>query len=157
VSGDAVHDAKPPLVIVRILNPFTKAALRSPLGRRMPLALLRFTGRRSGRSYETPVAWYETDEGPVAFTPAPWRANLDGGAEVTTRVDGHVSRRLAELVTDPEQVARVLNLVVDSGKYKRPAGLKISPGHRVTAADVRSTDRAMLRFHEVQAQRFAQA
>ena len=146
MTAGAIKDIRPPLALVRVLNPINKLVLRSPMGKHMPLAILGITGRRTGRTYETPVAWYETDEGPVVFTPAPWRANLAGGAGVTTVVAGHKTRRHAELVTDPNEVARVLNLVVDSGEHKRPAGLKIRAGHRVTADDVVAVGRAMVRF-----------
>jgi len=141
-----VRDTKPPMLAVRLLNPLTKLAIRSPLGRRLPLAVLRFTGRRSGKSYETPTGWYETPEGPVVFTPAPWRANFAGGAPVTTTVHGERTTRTATLVRDPVEVARVLNAVVATGKHARPAGLKIPPGHELTAGDVVELDRAMLRF-----------
>ena len=141
-----VKDTKPPLAVVRVLNPFTKLALRSPLGKRIPLALLRFTGRRSGKIYATPASWYETPDGPVAFTPAPWRANFAGGAPVTTTVGGKTTTRTATLVRDPAEVARVLNAIVATGKHGRPAGLKIPAGHTLTADDVRAVDRAMLRF-----------
>jgi hypothetical protein len=85
-------------------------------------------------------------DGPVAFTPSPWRANFEGGAPVTTTVHGTTTLRTATLVRDPDEVARVLNAIVATGKHARPAGLKIPAGYTLTGDDVRAVDRAMLRF-----------
>src|SRR4051794_21368801 len=44
------RDAKPPLALVRMMNPVLRLLLRTPLARALrPFALLEFTGRRSGR------------------------------------------------------------------------------------------------------------
>ena len=43
------RDARPPLALVRVINPTMRVVLRTPLGRLVrPVALLDFTGRRSG-------------------------------------------------------------------------------------------------------------
>lgn len=69
-------------VIVRRLNP-----LVGPLARRLPpLAILRHKGRRTGRSYDTPVQAFLTPRGYLVGLAydhnAPWALNLlaaDGG------------------------------------------------------------------------------
>jgi len=142
----AIQDKKPPLAVVRMLNPINRLVARSPLGRLLPVALLRFSGRKSGRTYEVPVVWYELASGPVVFTPAGWRANFAGGAPVTTRVRGRVASRKGTLVTDPVDVAAALNEMIGQGGHSLPAGLKVPAGHQINAADVMAVDRAMIRF-----------
>ena len=66
-----VVDVLPPRTLLRLLNPTLRWALRTPLGRGATgLALLQFTGRRSGRHYRVPVTWRELDgmfrlQGPI--------------------------------------------------------------------------------------------
>jgi hypothetical protein len=51
-----VRDGRPPAMLVRLLNPVARVVLRTPFGRIVkPVALLQFTGRRSGRRYVIPV------------------------------------------------------------------------------------------------------
>ncbi|MGI5171059.1 hypothetical protein ACQEU3_42580 [Spirillospora sp. CA-253888] len=75
-----------------------------PLGER--LAVLRFTGRRTGRRYELPVGVHALDGGPVIATSGGWRHNFAGGAEAEIVWRGE--RRTARLVPvpDPERTAR---------------------------------------------------
>ncbi len=71
MTTDVARDARPPLILVRVMNPIMRVVLRTVLGRLVrPFALLEFTGRRSGRRFLVPVGWHEIDSGHFAFTPA---------------------------------------------------------------------------------------
>lgn len=143
----AARDARPPLLLVRILNPVMRIVLRTPFGRLVrPFALLEFDGRRSGRRYAVPVGWHDFDGGPVVCTPAPWRVNFRDGIPVTVRFRGHRRELTGTLDDDPDRVAAALQSLADRRGSLRPVGIEVSPGHRITAADVLALDRALIRF-----------
>jgi hypothetical protein len=105
--------------VMKVGNAMLKPVLRSRLGARMhDLALLTVTGRRTGARYTMPVSVLPFEGHEVVLTAAGWRVNLRGGAEVLVHHDG-VDRTLhAELVEDPDEVARVY------GELLRRVGLK---------------------------------
>ena len=104
-----------------------------------------FSGRRTGRRFDVVVTWHELDGRPVVVTPAPWRANFaGGGAPVTLLHRGVELRGTGELVTDPPTVARAVAGFQDAGEPLRAFGLAGPSGHRVTADDVRRTNRALV-------------
>jgi F420H(2)-dependent quinone reductase len=115
--------------VTRIGNTFVRPLLRSRFGKRMhDLALLSFTGRKSGRRYTIPVAYHELDGDGVILTAHGWRANLRGGADVEVVHDG-VSRPMrAELVEDPHEVARIYEVLLHEvvlSKAKLSIGLEV--------------------------------
>lgn len=141
------RDLRPPLVLVRVMNPIMRVILRSPLGRIIrPIALLEFTGRRSGRRFLVPVGWHEIDSGCVVFTPAPWRVNFRNGIPVTVRFRGRRLDMVASLDDDPNRVAAALRSLADRRGSLRPVGVDIPAGHRVTPDDVAAVNRAVIRF-----------
>ena len=147
----AVRDARPPTVVIRVLNPIMRTVLPTPLGRLVrPFALLEFSGRRSGRRYRVPAGWHHAESGPVVITPAPWRINFADGARVTVRYRGRTQQMTGTLVTDPVAVAQALQWMFDAGTSPRNLGINMPEGHRITASDVASLDRAMIRFQPVE-------
>ena len=89
-------------------NVVMRPLLRSRMGARIhELALLSFTGHKSGRRYTIPVGYHELDEAGVILTASPWRANLRGGADVDLTHDGVTLPMRAELIEEPEEVARI--------------------------------------------------
>ena len=148
-TTEVARDTKPPLLLVRIMNPILRFVLRTPLGRAIrPLALLEFTGRRSGRTYRVPVGWHSIDTGPAVFTPAPWRANFAGGIHVTVHHCGRRRSLTGSVETDPANVAAAMQSLADQRGSLRSIGVTIPPGHRVGEADVRAVDRAVITFAE---------
>ena len=142
-----VGDARPPRLAVAMLNPMLKLLLRTPVGRSIrPLALLDFTGRRSGKPLSVVVGWHSIDGLPVVVTPASWRANFTGGRRATVRSRAERIDLIGTLDADPEAVARCIAALVDGGTAPRALGLSIPEGHRITADDVRSSGRAVVRF-----------
>jgi hypothetical protein len=143
----AVRDARPPIAVIRVLNPIMRTVLRTPLGRLVrPFALLEFTGRRTGRHYRVPAGWHEAEGVPVVFTPAPWRANFVDGARVTVHHRGRTFEMTGTLVADPTDVARALHWMFANGTPPRAVGLDMPADHDITAADVVSVDRTMIVF-----------
>lgn len=145
---DAVaRDVRPPLLLVRLLNPVMRVVLRTPVGRLVrPFALLGFRGRRSGRLLRIPVGWHEIDGIRVVFTPARWRANFRDGIRVTVHFHGRRRELTGTLDDDPDRVAAALQSLADRRGSLRAVAIDIQPGHRVTAADVRALDRELIRF-----------
>ena len=71
--------------------------------------LITFVGRKSGRTFTTPVRYSERDGRIRCFTATTnqWWRNLRGGAEVTLRVRGHERRYRAEAVADDPARVRI--------------------------------------------------
>jgi len=142
-----VSDARPPLAVIRILNPLMRAVLRTPLGRLVrPFALLEFSGRRTGRRYRVPVGWHEIDGLALVFTPAAWRQNFADRTAVSVRYRGFTQQMTGKLVMDPAQVAANLQSLFASGASPRSVGLDVPEGHTITASDVAAVNRAMISF-----------
>lgn len=91
-----------------ILNRFMKTILRSPVHGLVSknILLITFTGRKSGKTYTTPVSYSQDGEQVTIFTHGKWWKNLRGGAPVTLRLRGREVQGMAEPVAeDKEAVA----------------------------------------------------
>jgi deazaflavin-dependent oxidoreductase (nitroreductase family) len=90
------------------VNQTLKLLLRSPAHGMISksILLITFTGRKSGKSYTTPVSYSIHGDQVYIFTHATWWKNLLGGAPVTLRIQGQELPGLAEPVAaDKEAVA----------------------------------------------------
>ncbi len=160
-----VEDARPPRVVLRVVNPVIRALLRSPLHGLLSkqLMLLSVTGRKTGRTYAVPVGRHESNGMLLVSVSGRWRHNLRGGAPVRLTLDGRERAGYAELEEEPGQVARTFKLLLDRlGPAGPPLlGLKINI-HRPPTVDevqpavarrciarVRLTDEAAQRTQEV--------
>lgn len=143
----AVRLQPPPLAVMRVLNPLLRALLLSPLGNRLPplMAVLVFTGRRSGRSFTVPVGVHELASGPVVFTEARWRLNFAGGREVSVRRGRQHREGRGVLVEDPQQVAHALAEAIER-VGARDLALRTTPGREITHDDLLALDRRMVRL-----------
>ncbi len=101
---------RPPGIRVtnQLANPLLRPLLRGPAGHRLGrhLALIRYRGRRTGRSYELPVQ-YARDGGRIWILPAAperkiWWRNLTGGAAVELVLAGR-DRHGYAIVIGPSQ------------------------------------------------------
>lgn len=91
-----------PTTIPPIVNRSMKMILRSPVHGIVSktVLLITFTGRKSGKTYTTPVS-YSQDGGRVTiFTHASWWKNLAPSAAVTLQLQGRELQGLAEPVAD---------------------------------------------------------
>jgi deazaflavin-dependent oxidoreductase (nitroreductase family) len=88
-----------------IVNSAMKFVLRSPVHGMVSktIALITFTGRKSGKSYSTPVSYSQNNEQVNIFTHAVWWKNLRSGAPVTLRIQGRDLQGLAEPVAEDKR------------------------------------------------------
>ncbi|MFI0967688.1 hypothetical protein ACH4S8_40890 [Streptomyces sp. NPDC021080] len=70
------------------------------------LALLHFTGRRTGRAYTVPVGVHRLDGALYIATGSPWRHNFRQGADGELTWKGRTTAARFHLVTDPDTTAR---------------------------------------------------
>jgi hypothetical protein len=143
-----LEDSRPPDAVLRLVNPLLRTLVPSWAGRFVPgsVGVLRFTGRRSGRTLRIVAGIHDVDGAMVVFTSRPWRLNFRGGRAVEVAQSGHWSRGTADLVEDPEQVAAALRHVLAAGTSPRMLGLRVQRDHVVAAQDVRGTGRTLLRL-----------
>jgi hypothetical protein len=82
----------------------------TPLSRN--LMLVRFTGRKTGRVYRQPLSYAR--DGDALLTPGGgrWTRNMEGGRPVTIRLRGRDLAARPELVRDPAEVERLLDVIV---------------------------------------------
>jgi hypothetical protein len=120
--------------MMRIGNAFVRPLIRSRVGRRIDdLALLSFTGRKTGRRYTVPVGYHELDGDGVILTASGWKANLRGGADVEVTHLGRRTPMRAELIEEPHEVARIYGALlrrVELSKAKLAIGLEVT-GDRI--------------------------
>jgi hypothetical protein len=110
------------------------------------LAVLSFTGRRTGKGYEIPVGVHDVNGVLAVFTDRPWRLNFRDGAEVTVFRGGTEQKGRAELVEDPEQVGPALAVAAQKAGA-RNLGLAVKKGSQPTPADFGAVGRSMIRIH----------
>lgn len=89
-----------------IVNSAMKSILRSPLHSLVSktVLLITFTGRKSGKTYTTPVSYSQSSREVTIFTHANWWKNLSAGDPVTLRIQGQDVRALPLPVARDKQV-----------------------------------------------------
>lgn len=107
-----------------IVNQTMKFVLRSPLHGMVSksILLITFTGRKSGKTYTTPVSYSQDGEQVRIFTHANWWKNLHAGMPVTLRIRGREYQGLPEPVAEDKQavaagLAAHLQQVQSDAKY----------------------------------------
>ncbi len=143
----AVVDARPPAFVVRLTNLILRSLLRTPIGRAVkPIALLEFTGRRSGIRRRVVVGWHCEGTKGVVVTPAPWRTNFESGHLSTVYWCGRRSTVNGTLDTDPDRAAATVNALLQGGTSARSLALRIPAGHTLNHTDITRTNRAIIHF-----------
>ena len=93
------------------------------------LLLLHVSGRRTGRLIDIPVTYSVVGERLLVLTTSGWRVNLRGRPEVEVTVRGRRGPARAELMEDPDSVARVYHDRIAELGYAsagRRMGIRIS-------------------------------
>jgi hypothetical protein len=141
------------VALTRMGNVFMRPLIRSRAGRGMhELALLSFSGRRSGTRYEVPVAYHELDGDGIVLTRSGWRLNFRGGADVEVTREGRRRPMRAELIEGPDEVADVYAELLERYGIEKPTkiGLRISgdriPNHQEIRAAVVVGRRTIVRL-----------
>ncbi len=95
-----------PTTIPPFLNKTMKFVLRSPVHGMVSksILLITFTGRKSRKSYTTPVSYSQDGDLVYIFTHAEWWKNLRGGATVTLRLRGRDFQGQAEPVAEDRHI-----------------------------------------------------
>jgi len=101
-----------------------KFILRSPMHGMVSksMLLITFTGRKSGKTYTTPVDYSQDGDQVTIFTHANWWKNMIGGAPVTLRIRGRDLQGIAEPVAEDKAAIAAglmehLRKVPSDGKY----------------------------------------
>jgi hypothetical protein len=118
---------QPPAPLVKTLNVVLRRVLPSPLG------------RRTGQRYRFPVTAHRDAEGLYALTPAGWKANFRGGADVDVTLAGRTTPMRGVLIEDETVVARTyLDRITELGLRRagREIGLRFPAGRLPTLAEV---------------------
>ena len=139
MTEQAVDLAHPPEIMMRVLNPTLKFALKTPLGGLIgDFMLLSFTGRKSGKRYTTPVSAHELDGALYAMMEAQWKHNFRGGADAQVSYRGKTRTMRGELITDKATVAEICERIATSygaKKAQRQMGMTFRYGRLPTVAE----------------------
>jgi hypothetical protein len=100
--------------IFRAVNVPMRAVLSLPFPTPLSknLMLVRYTGRKSGRVYRQPLSYAR--DGAALLTPGGgrWTLNMEGGRPVQIRLRGRDVAAQPELVREPGEVERLLDVIV---------------------------------------------
>ncbi len=85
-----------------IVNNAMRFILRSPMHGMVSnsILLITFTGRKSGKTYSTPVSYSQHDDQVYVFTHSTWWKNLRSDVPVTVRVRGRDLQGLPEPIAE---------------------------------------------------------
>lgn len=72
------------------------------------LMLLSYTGRKSGKAYQTPVSYVQQGDTLLSPGGGNWKWNLQDGRPVQIRLRGRAVMARAELIKDPDEIERSL-------------------------------------------------
>ena len=117
---------------LKIGNGFMRAILRSPLHGLVSnnVMLITFTGRKSGRTYTTPVNYVRDGEALIILSQGDrtWWKNLRGGAPVFVRLQGQDLKGAGEVFVDPESVTKgLVTLVQQSPSFQKYLKIDLTP------------------------------
>ena len=133
---------KIPESLFKFINPMMALLLRSPLHFVMSgsLMLITFVGKRTGRSYTTPVRYVRDGATVRCFSSRStrWWRNLVGGAEVTLTIGGAQERyRSNVIVDDPQRIEELLRAYL--AQYPQDAAyheIKLNKDRTLNADDL---------------------
>jgi len=157
LTRPAVERNQPPEGPFIVINALMRRLLTSPLhtlvGDR--IALMSYTGRKSGRHLCTPVGVHDIDGGLVTLTSSRWRHNFQDGAPVTLRRGGRDLFLTATLLDDPDQVADVYSALINRYGYDkagRRLGVRINvnraPTHDELADAARRSGLSVISYQD---------
>ncbi|MEI7770806.1 MAG: nitroreductase/quinone reductase family protein [Chloroflexales bacterium] len=107
----------PPAFVQSIMIGVLKSPLHGLLSK--GLLLLRFSGRKSGKRYELPVAYVQDGNTILIASRARWWHNLRDGAQVELRLRGKDMAARADVAEDKAQLNTDLRRVLRGGNAGR--------------------------------------
>jgi len=129
-------------LVYTLINPLVKAVLRSPLHGAMSAntMVIEFKGRKSGRTYSTPVSYHVRDGGLHCFSLKRfgWWQNLSDGTPVRLSLKGRsVSGKPSVVVDEPEIMqAALTDFLIAVPRDAVHSGVALDAEKRPVAADV---------------------
>jgi deazaflavin-dependent oxidoreductase (nitroreductase family) len=115
----------------KLKNRVPVAILRSPVHPVMSdkTLVLSYTGRRSGRSYATPVNYHQADDTILIATDSGWWRNFETPIPATARVRGVEVAVTGQVVDDTGQAVEALAAIVRAQpSYGRWAHVRVEAG-----------------------------
>ncbi len=126
------------------MNRMMSAILRLPLVHRMlssQILLLTFTGRKSGKTFTTPVEYNREGDQVLLLTKRfrPWWRNFQSPASVTVRIAGRVIHGQAQSITDEAAMVPTITRFLETHTQDAQIyGVRRDAAGKVNAADVRA-------------------
>lgn len=142
--SDRVTNKRPPYWVLRGINVLMRRILPTSIGANMPMGMLRFTGRRTGRRYEVPVGVFKVDEGTVVFSDARWNKNFSGGADAELLHHGKTQRVYGQMIEDPARIGNWMRSVLATGVNPNQVGIAVPAGHTITDTEAAALRKAIL-------------
>ncbi len=133
-----------------VINPVVKFILTSPLHSLMSrnTVLLEFTGRKTGKTYTTPVSYYEANGTLYCVTEKTnlWWKNLQDGHEIQVTWRGQKRSGTPSVVADGSTaVATALNeLLLASPRDAAHAGVTLDRQGKPDAAEVAAASKTLV-------------
>ena len=125
-----------------VINPVVKFILNSPLHGLMSrnTVLLEFKGRKSGKTYMTPVSYHATDGHLHCFTDKgnKWWHNLEGGDDLRVTLRGRPMTGQPTVSVDGSARAQAAlhDFLIASPRDAKHAGVELDSNGQPVAADV---------------------
>ena len=120
----------------RYFSPFARFVLATPLHRIMSsrLMLLRFTGRKTGRSYTTPVSYVLDGNSLLVPAGGAWWRNLEAGPRTSVRLRGAWRSVTSEVVREPALADLLLGMIQKNPAIGVFTGIRLRPDGRLDAS-----------------------
>jgi hypothetical protein len=147
-----VQSRVPSRLVLRMINPFVSAILRSPMHRLLSnqMLLLTFIGHKSWRRYTIPVGYTREGDTLTIFSSRSWYKNLRGGRSVALHLGGRAREGRAEVIEDRAAVMEAAERLVAKYGLKEAGrriglALEIIPPPTKEELDAALEDRVVIR------------
>lgn len=99
---ERIRSSVPSRRVLRTINPFVSAILRSPLHRLLSgsVLLLTFTGRKTGKRFTIPVNYTREGDTLILFSSRSWWKNLRADGRVAVHLQGRERTGQAEVIEE---------------------------------------------------------
>lgn len=133
-------ETKPPKFLLKVMNPFMRRMVRGGGGKMGDMIMLiTFKGRKSGKTFTTPLGYTRKGNSITCFTDSPWWKNLEGGAPVKLTIKGQEMQGFATPVSDKAQVLEYVSGRLREGgpQAVRQMALSLPKGYTPTDDELR--------------------
>ena len=122
--------------LVHYFNPVTRFLLATPLHSLMSgrLMLLSFTGRKTGRSYTTPVSYVRIGDSLLVPGGGAWWRNLEAGPRASVRLRGAWRSVTSEVVREPALADLLLGMIQKNPAIGVFTGIRVRSDGRLDAS-----------------------